>query len=63
MRNYLYSDFGPWQVLDNLIGAEARLGRLLDTSARFRTGRFPRVNAWEGAQGLVVTAEIGRAHV
>lgn len=57
-RYWWQNDFGPWQALNELVGLDGRINRMLDNSARVRSGRYPRVNAWESANGLVLEAEV-----
>ena len=56
MRAYLNTINNPWRVFDELLTEFPC--ELFNNAWRTRSGYYPRVNAWESEQGLVVEAEV-----
>lgn len=57
MINYTDMARSPWGLLDEMIGLSRSLQGVGDPWSG-TTGRFPRVNAWEGDKGLIIEAEL-----
>ena len=50
--------FSPWRLWDDLVSDLTPPGGRLGGSSWWRGARYPRVNGWEGPDGLVVEAEL-----
>jgi len=55
MDTYLDIITTPWRLLDDVLTDLTPLG---STPSRLSRSRFPRVNAWEGEQGLILEADL-----
>jgi HSP20 family protein len=57
MNDFFANPLSPLSLWDDLLGSFAPLG-WLGSLAADRPGRFPRINAWEGDDALVLEAEL-----
>ncbi|MDD5705195.1 MAG: Hsp20/alpha crystallin family protein [Kiritimatiellae bacterium] len=57
MSDYLDITLAPWRLWEDFMGGLPPLGSVAG-AMRARYGRYPRVNAWENEQGLMLEAEL-----
>ena len=51
-------DLSPWSLLGELMGADRRIGRVLEAAACRAQGRFPPVNVFVDENAVLVEAEL-----